>query len=492
MTVKMKRYKQILLFIVLSATLFGCNDWLDVSPKTEIKAGDNFNNEQGYKDALTGVYLLMTDESLYGRELTFGLNDALAQYYTGIPGTSHPYYYPSIYAYDNDASVAIFDNIWSNMYKAIANDNELIENIETADESMFTGRNYNLIKGEAYGLRAFLHFDLLRLFAPSYASDPNADAIPYVTKVGTKVTALLTVDEVLKKVLDDLSTAETYLINDPVVDAGGSGSIDEEYERDRFYKFNYYAAKLLEARIYLYMSDYDKANEAAQAIINQNYFTWTPDNEITTSNANDRNYVFSEELIFALYDNNLTDSYSNYFTGTTGLYMQDNNYEGLYELNKTGYYADYRYTYVTNLLSSDNIRVSTKLKQPTGGTTAYLHRMPLMRISEAYYIAAECALKNNNTSSAIDDLTTVRVQRNLPDDLSQTLTSDEVQDEIYKEYAKEFMCEGQLFYYFKRLNLTYIKIPSVSGGSLTYSYVTPGYVLPMPDDEIEYGGRSNE
>ena len=124
--------------------------------------------------------------------------------------------------------------------------------------------------------------------------------------------------------------------------------------------------------------------------------------------------------------------------------MKDENYEGLYELNKSGYYGDYRYTYITTFLSSDDIRVSTKLKQPIGGTTAYLYRMPLMRISEAYYIAAECALNNNNIPAAVDYLTAVRIQRNLPDDLPETLTTEEAKNEIYKEYAKRCFLSGAM------------------------------------------------
>lgn len=75
-------YKFALLIPVLA--LGACNDWLDISPRTEIKSDDNFSSEQGYKDALTGVYILMTDQAVYGKEMTFGMVDVLAQYYTGI------------------------------------------------------------------------------------------------------------------------------------------------------------------------------------------------------------------------------------------------------------------------------------------------------------------------------------------------------------------------------------------------------------------------
>ncbi len=486
----MKKYYYITLSLLLIVPLFSCEKWLDVSPKTEIKADDNFESEQGFKDALTGVYLLMTDESLYGRELTFGFTDVLAQYYTGIYQTSHAYYYPAQYDYTDDSSVSIIDNIWGNMYNAIANLNELIAQLEKTDKGMFTGRNYDLIKGEAYGLRAFLHFDLLRLFGKSYLADPNEDAVPYVTTLQTTVTALSSVSEVIDYALSDLNIAQESLLKDPVIETNTTTSTDDEsYERDRFYKFNYYAVKLLMARVYLYKQDYTNAYDAAQEVINQSYFTWTPESEITTAGEDSRNYVLSEELIFALYDGELRDFYTSYFTTDDGLYMYDENYEGLFELNKSGYYGDYRYTYLTELLTDVDIRFSTKLKQPTGSGTAYLYKMPLMRISEAYYIAAECALNDDDIAQSVSYLNTVRLQRNLPDQLSESLTKAEVSDEIYKEFAKEFMCEGQLFYYFKRLNMDYIPVPSISGGSLTYSYVAPDYVLPLPDDEIEYGGR---
>ncbi len=37
-------------------SLSACNNWLDVSPKTELKAEDMFATEAGFRDALIGVY----------------------------------------------------------------------------------------------------------------------------------------------------------------------------------------------------------------------------------------------------------------------------------------------------------------------------------------------------------------------------------------------------------------------------------------------------
>ena len=131
--------------------------------------------------------------------------------------------------------------------------------------------------------------------------------------------------------------------------------------------------------------------------------------------------------------------------------------------------------------------------QPNGGSTAYLFRIPMMRLTETYYIAAECQLKkNHDVGAALQLLNTVRSHRNLPDPLNAQMTEQQAMDEVWKEYVKEFMCEGQLYYFYKRLNYSQIPIPTAVGNTVSYSYQVPDYVFPLPDDEIEYGGRNNE
>lgn len=488
--------KHILIYIAALVGVTGitsCNDWLDVSPRTEIKADDNFESEQGFKDALTGVYLLMTGTNVYGKEFTYGMADVLAQYYTGITQTSHSYYNEAKYAYDESACETRINSMWSSAYNVIANINELISFIDKADPAMFTGRNYHLIRGEAHGLRAMLHFDILRFFAPSYKAGAQTKAIPYVTVPGKDVTPLSTVEQVLNSALDDLAIAEAELSVDPVIDASVVYDTDDEiYQHDRTFKFNYYAVKQLQARIYLYMGNYTEAYNAAEMVIEQTAFTWVPEAEISTNDAAQKNYVFSEELVFCLYESDLRDLYTASFTSTSGLYMTEDSYEALYEMSTYGAYADYRYTYQTEALSE--IRVCSKLKQPETGNTLYHFRLPLMRISEAYYIAAESLLqRDEDVASAANLLNTVRQHRGLTVNLEASMfTVDEMQDEIYKEYAKEFCCEGQLFFYFKRRNMPQIPVTTAVGSNVVTTYVTPDYVLPMPDDEIEYGDRNNE
>ena len=49
-----------ILYTVLGLTLLvlsACNDWLNVSPKEEVKVDENFEPEAGFKEPLPGCYM---------------------------------------------------------------------------------------------------------------------------------------------------------------------------------------------------------------------------------------------------------------------------------------------------------------------------------------------------------------------------------------------------------------------------------------------------
>ena len=191
----MKRIKILLVAGILFSLLTGCEDWLDVNASSQLDRNDLFKSENGYGEALTGVYAKMCDKSLYGRELTFDIVDMLAGYYN-IQMYNHINWYEYSYA-DPTNSFAVsycagyIENFWNNIYAQIANINSLLETID-GNKGVFSDDNYNLIKGEALGLRAYLHFDLLRLFAEAYSAGKDKEAIPYVTKLTPSVTPLFT------------------------------------------------------------------------------------------------------------------------------------------------------------------------------------------------------------------------------------------------------------------------------------------------------------
>lgn len=456
--------------------LSSCNDWLNVSPKEEVKVEENFESESGFKEALTGVYMLMKSTSLYGRELTYGLADVLAQQW-GYLSSSDKHYPLLSYDYTATDSEEIIDGIWAQGYNAITNVNVLIDYIDRAPESLFTASNRAVIRGEAYALRAMLHFDLLRLYAPAPAQGADRRGIPYVTRYGKDTTGFSTVAVCLNRILTDLEVAATELKADPVYEQRTETAIDESYMQNRGNKLNYYAVRLLQARVNLYKGDNNAALSAAREVIGQTYFSWTPAHEITAAEEN-RNRVFTEELLFGLYTTEIADNYDSDFTL---VYIKGDYYWGnLFETTKTGYSGDYRYAYLTYYDQGKYNRYSTKLRQQTGNslTSDYGNTMPLLRLSEAYYIAAEAAFElSGNVADGVGYLNTVRTRRNIPEELPESLTADDFREEIRKEYAKEFICEGQLFFYYKRTNRA--SIPDYWG-----SFTPEAYVLPIPSEEI--------
>lgn len=79
----MKKFKHILytcLFISCIST--GCNEYLDVNPAGKVTQTKLFEDIQGYRDAMYGVYANLATINLYGKNLTYGFADQLAQLFT--------------------------------------------------------------------------------------------------------------------------------------------------------------------------------------------------------------------------------------------------------------------------------------------------------------------------------------------------------------------------------------------------------------------------
>ena len=143
----------------------------------------------------------------YGGNSTMGFMDMLAQTYSKV---DYDYEDALKYNYKEEHVKGIVDTMWSSNYNAIANCNYLLQNIEKKG-SVMSERLRNVVEGEALALRAFLHFDLLRGYAPSYKMGKDEPAIPYVREVTNSPVVQSTVAEVLEYILTDLKTAQALL-----------------------------------------------------------------------------------------------------------------------------------------------------------------------------------------------------------------------------------------------------------------------------------------
>ena len=79
----MKKMRNPILFILLFPLfmLSGCSKWLDVSPENQITDEDLYKDYNGFRNALNGVYRELSEQGLYGRELSWGFLSVLAQDY---------------------------------------------------------------------------------------------------------------------------------------------------------------------------------------------------------------------------------------------------------------------------------------------------------------------------------------------------------------------------------------------------------------------------
>lgn len=66
---------------LLAMTTLAACDFLDIDTPGIVNRDKMFENEQGFIDAMNGVYASMADADLYGEQLSFGFVDEIAQLY---------------------------------------------------------------------------------------------------------------------------------------------------------------------------------------------------------------------------------------------------------------------------------------------------------------------------------------------------------------------------------------------------------------------------
>lgn len=474
--------------VILAATFLvntSCNNWLDVTPQAQVNADKLFSTPEGFENALYGVYTSMTRSSMYGQNMTFGFMDVLAQYYVVYSNSNHTFNEASKYNYDNGNSQDAIRNMWLDSYNSIANCNILLEYLEKKDMNFFTGDYYYFIKAEAMALRAYLHFDLLRAFAPSWADNKTGMSIPYADSFTKKVHGQLTTEEVVKRILADLEIARGMLkeidpvffetFKDPMYHYSQPlGNVPNLLDY-RAYRMNYFAVTGLMARVYNYMGDkraYDYAKEVIDAA-DEGYFLFAEESEVSDINQY-KDVVMRNEILFALN-----------FPGVHQLFYKSDAYGSSgYDLNDVASLFPFPDDLRKNLVGkygSRNTTVSCKfadIKSENGG------KVPMLRLSEMYLIAAERRYEDNQ-SEAIGYLETLQMMRGIVQDLSG-ISYENLVKQLTQEARREFVSEGQMFYWYKRLGLP------VDRGTGSLTLTKKNFSLPLPSAEIEFGGRVEE
>ncbi|MDR6783983.1 hypothetical protein ABIE26_002628 [Pedobacter africanus] len=461
----------VMLALLALFPFMSCKKWLDVQPEDKFTEKQIFSTRQGIAEALNGIYLDMGKARLYGASLTSTIVDIFAQRYNVT--SLHDLNKYQTYTYDDKDVKPVIDNIWTNTYINVVNANKFIQNLD-AYPGVLDKQTDSLFRGEAYALRAFLQFDMLRLFGPVYrTADSTKTAIPYYTSAGTDVSEISPANQVMQKVIADLKTAEALLKSDPIRKVGVIKTSDYNYLTYRNYRLNYYAVKGVQARVYLYRGDRVSALAAAKEVIdNSAKFPWITPGQILSEKVNP-NRVFSSEILFGLQTLDLYDVYRDYFAPDLEdkkiLAPLDARLKTTFENNEN----DYRYNpnWMLTGIGGKSYRTLFKYADISDKTRDYRFTISLIRLSEMYYIAAE-------SEQNVSYLNTVRNNRGL---LNLAGTAN-LTTELLKEYQKEFFGEGQLWYYYKRLNSTTIPNPLSASGNVTMNATK--YVVPLPLSEL--------
>ncbi len=498
--------------LAVAASFSSCADWLAVDMEDSIMEDQLYGSTEGFLSSLNGVYTKMNEN--YSTTLSMGAIDVMAQYYDVSKNSTHTYYAFANFQPEQFKSTS--NSIWTTQYGLIANLNTLLDHCDE-EGSALSDLYYPYVKGEALALRAFLHFDLMRIYGPIYR-DNTADAItiPYAETSSKAIQPLLPAKTVMEKIIRDLQAASDLLKDDKIRTEGVmNGESDNPNEsvnfRYRQYRMNYFAVQALLARAYLWIGDKEKAYQLATDLIAENkeneIFTWTAKSAVTATNNPDR--VFSTEVIFALYNTSRTKLFDQFFNRSVNLnsilsFQGATLEEGNAESKLTSYFDDmgdlrrecmWKVEEVNQSGEEGGTVSSQKVlclnKYEGVSAAAYRYMIPLIRMSEIHLIAAECT---DDLEEAIGHLNAIRAARNCVNlQLTENDTKASIQEYITNEFMREVIGEGQLFFYYKRHAMPEILAGNGfeedywSGGAVrsTKTMDMQDYVWPMPEVEMD-------
>ncbi len=474
----MRIFQLICMCGMLSFFTASCSDFLDITPEGQVKKDDLLSTPAGVEDALYGAYSQLRNKTLYGQELSFSAIEVMAQYMDCYGSDAVNAFLA--YRYDDTRVKNFFESVWVAMYKNISNVNAVLNCDLVRDANAYPATIY---KGEALGLRAFMHFDLLRLYTEQITLNPSADGIPYATEFSLKAPDFQPAAKVYELIINDLLEAERLL-----ADEGRYVDVSD-FMRDRQIHFNLHAVRATLARVYLTKGDKDNALAYAMKVIDHSGRELSEKTEV---NGDLAGVLSKKETIFGVYDAGL-------YSKVDSLLQKELSYASLdprkdimdfYDGDVVG--VDYRaaayFTAVGGGTGSMKYRLS-KLTDPyemnnnsAGRPADKILGVNMIRMPEMYYIAAECLLEKDYDEALrlFDEVLTHRGLEPLEnwDVPRNRLTMEAINAERYRE----LIGEGQTFYNLKRQNLP---ISAVDGTSV----IQPSknvYVVPVPDIENDY------
>ena len=446
--------KTILLGAMALSLLSSCKkEFLELNPPTALPNQQALGTEGDLQVALRGAYSGLRSANLFGRT-TPVIGDVYAD--NGYISVQNSNRYVLWQQYALTVANGDVAGQWAAAYTVILRANNIINSPIAANP------NVNQYKGEAYAIRALCYFTLIRWYARPYTDNPNGPGVPLILSYNPdQKGGRATVQEVYNQILSDLTQAYTLMT---------------QYTNSS--QFSKYAARGLQAKVYLTMGDMANARTAAVDVINNGGFTLVTaanyvaywNNAAVTTNKVETLFEVSSDAV----NNNAFDALGYIYSqlGYGDILMSDELYSrfdpadarlGLYS---TGTRGGVPAIFVNKYPSLSGDRSDTKV----------------LRLSEIYLIAAEATALTDATASQ-GYLNAVRSRRNLP---NVTATGQALIDAIILERRLELAFEGDRYMDLMRLKLPVVRSTNYTPATArNIPYADFRRVLPIPQQEID-------
>lgn len=458
--------KKLLVIALSIAFCTACtDDFLDKEPTNYSSQENLMSTAQGVTSALIGCYNDFQSYTYYGRNFVligdvYADNAKLSAQNTGN--------FSSFYNYAVTADDEDLNAFWSTAYRIIKNANNIIAACEDSTRNDLD----DIIYGEALAIRSLAYFDLVRMFAPKYSnSDKEALGIPMASDTVLSP-AKVKLRVVYNQIIADLKKAESLLENAEVTP----------------FRFNKYSVEALLVVVYKSSINYTKAMELAEQLVaSGQYSLLTADNYMNSWKSES-----SSESIFSV----AMSATDNAGTNSIGHMLSPDGYGGLIptdDLLKLFSESDIRTQFF-------NTRSETFYNKYPGREGMGVDNVPVLRLSEIYFILADCYMYKLLTATTVEDQTmyyekVLSVMEQLtkrvdPTAVFDNLSMDDLLLKIHEEYRKEFAFEGKRLFQIKR-SIYSFSITRNDCNSNICEIANPSYMLTFPIPTAELNANSN-
>lgn len=431
-----------LMILACLVTLASCDKYLDIQPVGSVIP----NSLEEYRGLLSRAYKNVSALSARGMaclrsdEMQIRDDEYDQSYYGDIERWND--LAPSPYTTQFE---------WGKYYNILFIANHVIESKGDIIEG--TPAEVDQLVGEAYLLRAYMHFSLVNLFGQPYTKAGALETKSIPLKFDTdleKVLSRNTVGEVYESILTDIESARDLINKDT-------------WETKYSYRFNTLSVEAFQSRTALYMGQWQKAYDASEAVLAKKLSL----EDLNAESPVLPNHFESVESITAL-EISLSNTISRGSLARAAflaLYVE----------------GDQRVDLYFEAPDSDGNRKNKK--------SGYNQFACSFRVGEMYLNAAEAAANLNKLTEARTRLLQLMQKRYTPEAYAaketavNAMNQQELIKEILDERARELAYEGHRWFDLRRTTRPRIE-KILDGKSYVLEQDDARYTLPIPKDAI--------